>query len=966
MLRQFYTKALPKQGVYCVSGIESEINGKKITNHFTESIDGVLDHIEKLKNKNLNVFVAMGAFNGYRRSKETCLFYKSLFIDLDVGEDKVKTGKGYGTKEEALTALDNFILEQELPPAIKIDSGTGIHAYWLFTDDVPFAVYEPVAVKFKKFVLAHLFADPSVMADGARIMRCPETFNQKTIPPSPSGFISTEFIRYPFQAFKDFLGETQEDIENDIFASISKGLDEDTKSILKLDNFSYSFTEIVKKSIAGSGCKQILNIVMDQVNISRDLWAGGLTVAVKCADGETAIHKMSDEHPQYDYGITIRTANSFEKPRTCEWFDNNAPDICTGCKHKGKIKSPIVLGRELKEAKEPEYEPISDSLFESPTPTSTPTFTKNTSIVFPKFLKPFARGENGGVYYIPPTKVDKEGVSHQDDPVLLISHDLYPIQRLYSNLDGECLTMRLILPNDAVREFLLPMKDVYSQDRFKSVMSSNGVIYNPMLVNHLTQYIVKWGQYMVETTKADIMRMQMGWTAERIDEDQWTNKSFVIGHTEIQNDGTTVLSAASPYVRGTARHLEPAGSFANWQASANRLNTPGLELHAFTMLSGFGSPLMSFTSTAGISVSLLGRSGCAKTGALYAALSVFGNPKDLSVFDATGNGMVGRYLALHNLMLGVDEIGGKDPKELSLLIHKISHGKAKIKMQASVNAEREHEMSASLIAVFTTNVSIYNKLESVSASPDGEAARLIEFFVKKPEILNGVDGSVIGKEIFDPFRFNFGHAGPMFIKEVLRLGDDYINRTMKYWGDRFLRDFRSGDSAYRFYENIIQASMTAGTIAVGAGIIDLDIERIYETVVREMIHIKDKVITVNKIDYQSVLGDFVNKNMANILILKDGKLTMEPRGQLVARVDTDKGVLQVSRTVFKKYLSDSGISSREFETTMRELRIMNLTDSRVRLTAGWKSSVSLEPVWCYVFNTQFPAEWSESDVDVTD
>ena len=64
MLKQFYKKALPRHGVYCISGIN---DAKKITNHFTETIDGVIDHIESLKSKGLNTFVALGAFDGYSR-----------------------------------------------------------------------------------------------------------------------------------------------------------------------------------------------------------------------------------------------------------------------------------------------------------------------------------------------------------------------------------------------------------------------------------------------------------------------------------------------------------------------------------------------------------------------------------------------------------------------------------------------------------------------------------------------------------------------------------------------------------------------------------------------------------------------------------------------------------------------------------------------------------------------------------
>ena len=972
MLKQFYKKALPRQGVYCISGINSDTG--KITNYFSETIDGVIEHINTLNNKGLNTFVALGAFNGYSRKKTDCHSFRSFFIDLDVGEEKAKHNKGYADKASALEALDKFVLDNDLPPPIKIDSGTGIHAYWLLEDEIPFEEYLPYAVKFKHFCLDRIFADPAVMADGARIMRCPDTFNYKTNPPSPTKFIDTEFNQYSFEAFKNFLDgaetperskdlperskDSTEDLTSsisNILASLPKGLDDETKAILKLDNFTYTFAELADKSINGSGCAQIRDILMNVETASRDLWAAGLTIAIKCADGETAIHDMSNEYSKYNYEETIKTANSFEKPRTCDWFHANSPELCSGCKHRGRINSPFALARELQIAGDKVYkeEPIRED-------ENTEVIPAPTTLAFPKFLMPFVRGENGGIYFIPPTKIDKDGVKHTEDPILLIPHDLYPIRRMFSTTDGECLVMRLILPNDAVREFTLPMKDVYATDKFKVIMSGNGVFYNPTAVNQLTQYVIKWGQYMVNNQRAEIMRMQMGWTEEITDgTDIWVKKNFVIGTNEVCNDGTERPAAASSMIKTTSKHLISVGTYEKWQTAANELNNKGLELHAFVMLCGFGSPLMCYTSTSGVAVSLLGRSGCGKTGAMYAALSAFGNPKELSIVESTDNGMTGRYLALHNIPLGIDEIGDKDPKMLAALIHKISHGKAKIRMQGSVNAEREHEQSASLIGMFTTNQSIYNKLESIKASPDGEAARLIEFFVKKPELLGGDKGGEFGQRVFDQFRYNYGHSGSRFIKEVFKVGDAFILDTMKYWQLRFRKDFRTGDSAYRFYENLVQANMTAGVIAVNSGIINLDLERVYATVVAEMTHIKDKVITVNKIDYQSILGDFINKNMNNMLVLKESKVAMEPRGQLVARVDTDKSLLQVSRTVFKAYLAERSISSREFETTMRDLGVMEPADSRVRLTTGWKTSVVLEPVWCYVFITEFPKEWLE-------
>jgi hypothetical protein len=195
--------------------------------------------------------------------------------------------------------------------------------------------------------------------------------------------------------------------------------------------------------------------------------------------------------------------------------------------------------------------------------------------------------------------------------------------------------MRLVLPNDPLREFLVPMKHVYAQDHFKSLMSSHGVFYDIDNMGHVMNYIVKWGQFMVSNDSADMMRMQMGWTAERNAEEAWANRSFVIGTQEVNMKGEVVPAPSSPYVKGISKYFKPVGSYDIWKECANQLNRPGLELHAFTLLAGFASPLMCYTSTSGVTISLLGRSGAAKTGAMYAGLSVFGNPKDSSVFEAT-------------------------------------------------------------------------------------------------------------------------------------------------------------------------------------------------------------------------------------------------------------------------------------------------------------------------------------------
>jgi hypothetical protein len=372
---------------------------------------------------------------------------------------------------------------------------------------------------------------------------------------------------------------------------------------------------------------------------------------------------------------TEEKANNFPaRPRTCEWFGANFPDRCEGCKHRGKIKTPIVLGKVLKEFNDDIAEPttiepiptaISD-LFEKQTDEAEPIReTPSTQKVpkFPDFLKPFIRGEKGGVYYLPPPKVDKKGMVTYLDPVEILSHILYPTRRLFSPLDGECMTMHLILPNDGLKEFLLPMKSVYALEELKKTLSFHQVIYPTKQINNIQDYLVKWSQYMINVGKAQQMRMQLGWSAVN-NTDEWKTRSFVIGEREITFEKEFVEAPVSPYIRGVVKHFKAVGTYERWQESANELNRPGFELHAMTCLAGFGTTLMSYMSTPGVVISLLGRSGCAKTGAMYAGISAFGDPDALSVFESTDNGLTGRMLGLKNLMFGVDEIGNKDPKPL--------------------------------------------------------------------------------------------------------------------------------------------------------------------------------------------------------------------------------------------------------------------------------------------------------------
>jgi hypothetical protein len=969
MLKQFYEKALPSQGVYCVSGIEQAT--KKTTNRFAETLEDVFKLIEKTKEQKLNTFVALGSFDGFSRKADNCLFFRTLFIDLDVGE-----GKAYADKGEAQTALWKFIGETGLPDPVCIDSGGGLHAYWIMDRDIPIDEYLPYAHKFKTFVIARIHADPSVMADPSRIMRCPETFNHKFDPPEPTSVIGDEIPSYDWDEFKEFLDSEIQAKPDDVLAKVKKGLDEDTLAMKKLDNFEWDFNKIAIRSLEGDGCNQVKYWLENESTLGYDDWFSSMNIAYFCKDGDKMIHEVSKGHPDYTVASVEEKRLEFVKrgkPQTCEYLASQHPDRCKGCKHRGKIHTPIVLGKTLREVTDPE--PIVEPTTEEPSADQINALlglqtyeaepireTSDTQKIpkFPDFLIPYSRGELGGVYYNPPPKVDKKGQTRYEDPVEILAHVLYPVRRLFSPLDGECMTIHLILPNDGLKEFLLPMKSVYALEELKKTLAFHQVIYTPKWINNIQEYLVKWSQYMINVGKAQQMRMQLGWSAVN-NTDEWAKRSFVFGEREITFEKEIVESPVSPYIKGVVKHFKPVGTYERWQESVNHLNRPGFEIHAAICLAGFGTTLMPYMSTPGVVISLLGRSGSAKTGAMYAGISTFGDPDALSVFESTDNGLTGRMLGLKNLMFGVDEIGNKDPKPLSQLVHNISNGKAKIRMQASVNAERVTEMSASLIAVLTTNESVYNKFELYKGSPDGEVARVIEFLIEQPNDLKGAEGAKLGTYIFEALKHNYGHAGPKFIVAALEAGDTHIKKRIDYWIDRYLTD-TGGDSAYRFHQNFVAAVFTAGEIAIDAGIVNYDLERIYQKIIHELNNIKLNVIKVNSTDYTAVLADFMYENMGNTLRIKEGRVTDEPRGKLVARVSTDEPT-RVSKEAFKEYLHKKKITPREFERAMLESGDMLDKSAKKHLETGWKPTTTTKAANVYLFKNTMEFMDVESHAD---
>lgn len=930
-MKDFYALALPDSGVYCVTDIDPIT--KRTKNIFVDSIDELVEVAQS--KKDTNIFVALSNFKGHSRKAEHAISLRSFFVDLDVGQKKE-----YSSKEEAIASLDNFVDSNELPPPVVVDSGTGAHAYWFFNESVPADEWKIYATKFKEFCFNNgLKIDPVVTSDVSRVLRCPDTFNHKTSIPSPTKVLRWSDFTSDFAVWKDFLGGVEVPLEEIVKREKITDLG---RQMAGHNNYSSEFAKIATKSLdedSNEGCLQMRHIINNRTALPEPLWYAGLSIAQHCIDRDEAIHLLSQDYEGYNKEATENKANQTQdKPQSCATFNTINPGVCDGCIHFNKITNPLSLGKTFI-ASPTTDEPVHNEII--PVAGGVPMVTTKLHGLPPE-INGYKRGANGGIIYKPAPTYDANGELIEEKEQIVTTYDLYPTKRIYSTTQGDCMMMVTEMPNDKSREFMLPFSSVYDGNELRKVLSMNGVLFDPLTSQwkYIMSYIIKWGQYLIAKGSAEVMRNQMGWTED--------HEAFVVGGIEINREGKESNSPTSPLCRGIAKHLIKTGEYDTWKLSANKLNTEGLEVHAFVMLTGFSSILMPYTSTSGVTMCLTGDTGAAKTASLYACLSVWGNPKDLSVLDATENGMTGRYLALHNIPFGLDEVGNIHGKTLSQLIHKVSQGKAKIRMQASVNAEREHELSAALVAIFTSNHSLYDKLAILKKDPNGEVARLIEIYMRKAKIL--ADDPSEGRAIFDPFRTNYGWAGPEFVKELMKYTRSEIEAKIAVWVNKFKKDF-GDDTAFRFYENLVAVTMVSSELAAKADIVHLDTQRIYKKIVSEMIDIRDNVVKTNSVNYQSLIGEFLHLNNSNTLIINGGHVTTEPRNTLVVRLDMDKKELCLSKPAFRKFLTEeNNVTPKQWLFQMAQTGV-KIVEKKKKMASNWKPGIDQFNVEAYIIDT---------------
>ncbi len=902
---------------YCGWGIKGKDNTRQ---RFVTSIEALSDNSDELQKAGYNSFYGVAKYGAIANGRfaVNVISLKSFFIDLDCGDNKP-----YATLDDGIAALKQFCKNTSLPKPTIVKSGRGAHIYWILQEAIDKEDWKPYAEQLKQLCTQHKFnIDYAVPADSARVLRMIETNHIK----DPTNPLPCEILYLAPLVANDKIKELLAPADN-ILKEIAKRFESkplDAATAALVGSSQSRFETILFKSLEEKGCAQIANIYENQDKLEEPLWRAGLSIAQQCVDRDKYIHLLSNNHPDYSHELTEKKANETKGPYTCETFKKLNPTGCEGCKLT--ITSPIQLGNEIAEATE-EDNTVIDVI---------PQTKELKKYTIPKYPHPFFRGKNGGIFVH--TK-DKE---NNDKDEVIYPYDFYVVKRMSDPDIGETLLLRLHLPKDGVREFIIPLSAVLSKDRFREVIASHGMAVLSKQQDTLMWYVTKWVEELQMTSRAEKAHKQFGWLED--------DSAIIIGDREIRVN-ETIYSPPSAPTLPLIPLVTPKGDFHVWKDIINIYSRPGMEDRAFAFFMGFGSLLLKFTALDGFLLNLVNKdSGSGKTTILYAINSIYGRPKELMLSPKdTHNARMQRVGTLQNLAVTIDEITNMMPDHMSSLIYDITSGRGKHRMKQHENAERLNHTKFAAGLISTSNRSVPDALLSIKSFPDGELNRLLEIKLDKDD----KQDPIWARSHFDRLLKNYGHAIDPFARTILSQLPMVKSKMEEIQAKvDIAADTKSSE---RFWSAMVMLSVTGGAIAKQIGLHDIPIKPVFNFGIDLIRNTRAKVKDY-MFDVEDYLGGFLQRHFHEILVVngeKDSRTGLEhgpirePRGALSVRYEPDTKMMFVVMKTYRDDCAKHFVNCDESLDTYRKSGAL-LAVKKKRMTAGTVANTQAAvPALCF-------------------
>ncbi len=336
--RAFYADVVGTDGQgYCLAELKP---GGGMVHTWADTFEGFIQQAEKRVGR-VARYYALAAYGnetndkGKRaRTQANAISLKVFPLDIDCGAEKhAKNPAGtYATLQEGIAALKAFIKATGLRPTYVVESGAGLHVYFVMDKPVPVAEWEPVARALGDLAKVHgLRVDTSVTTNAAGVLRLigSEHQNGRRV---KVGHVSGKVYGQAEFAAKVGAG-----------SGIAQKAVGRVKLIAANDQLGMAEPPPFSARKAAEKCMTLKDIADKAGAVPEPVWRGMIGVVKFSTEGADLAHEWSTGDARYDHAQTQEKFDRYgAAPITCEYFRKHCA-TCAGCKHE--VTSPAQLGR---------------------------------------------------------------------------------------------------------------------------------------------------------------------------------------------------------------------------------------------------------------------------------------------------------------------------------------------------------------------------------------------------------------------------------------------------------------------------------------------------------------------------------------------------------------------------------------------------------------------------------------------
>ena len=917
----FLSAVLPTEGFYCITFPAGE--QRKHKHLVVKTIEEAAAKAKLISDSGYDAYFAIGALKQPRiiencdgaqrvriRVKENIRALRVVALDIDV-DPKGESDKKYKTKEEAIAATIKFFKLIGWPAPLVVGSGNGLHLYVLLQSEVSPAQYQDLMRRFKAAAQCANYKFDSACTDVTRVLRVAGTYNYKQKDnPKPVKVLRWEEKRVDYQVLlqklEDFLSKQNVKVPTvvhsvpDYLASFGNNL------------YGYVSAPLDYKRLIES-CAVLRNFDEVGGHVSYQYWLHALQVIRHCEDGRGLAHAVSSRSSKYEKAATDKLLDNFEakaiRPTLCATFAGlqETASFCELCPHRGKIRTPAVLGRdEALVKKEKERAKKYDDLLT----------VENGDIPDPP--KPFMLTKDG----IVKLSKSKEG---EIERVVIYPYPVLPVRRVFSErTQAELLVWRTENPSDGQIEVTIDSADLYDKRLFATALAKLGIYVDLKYLDDLRSYMIGYAREMQRLYRRDLMVSRVGW---RDDFGAFVHGTKLYKRDRVEN----CLTDMADRVRNA---LISKGSLDGWKKIISFYNDPQFAPHQFALGTAFGSVLMPFTGISGGIINLVGQSGEGKSTVQKIVNSVWGHPLQLMLpaeeKSSTYNAKVSFINQMNNLPICAEEITNASTEEVGLLAYSITQGSEKWR------AGRDGMVKESLGGWCTTmlsssNSSLYEKLNNASGAV-AKALRIFEYRVPHVRIHDratfreGVDLALLQ---------HYGVAGDVYLRHLMSNLDrvkQLVIDTMAQIDTVF--ELRAEE---RVWSALIATNMVGLKLAKECGLIQFDLRQVWRFIDATIKQLRSTIEDLAPAPIDT-LSRFVTEHIDQMLIVETQKnksvfLIQKPRSQLALRYDVVSKRLAVSVASLQQWCRSVGIGFSELLVSLTQANVA-VRKRRIYLSSG--------------------------------